>query len=147
MRLGNPEKKAARDDARAAKEAAAQEAAFWASPGGQAREAFERGDAILQFELDVRQSQTYTIPMWKTGALTKANDPSEVLNSIVREGWTLVNGSFVFHETGSESRDKFMASGQHVAVRGVVVGYYLFERDSESKRERPTYEDVAARPA
>ncbi len=69
--------------------------------------------------------------MWKTGALTTANDPSDVLNSISHQGWDLVNGSFVFHETGSESRDKFMASGQHTAVKGTVVGYYLFKRSPE----------------
>jgi hypothetical protein len=56
------------------------------------------------------------------------------MNSIAREGWRLVNGSFVFHETGSESRDKFLASGQHVAVRGAVVGYYLFARN-EARRD------------
>jgi len=54
-----------------------------------------------------------------------------ILNSVCREGWDLVNGSFVFHELGSESRDKFMASGQNVAVRGTIVGYYLFERSSD----------------
>ena len=50
-----------------------------------------------------------------------------------RQGWSLVNGSFVFHQTGSESRDKFLASGQHIAVAGTVVGYYLFKRDDESR--------------
>lgn len=38
------------------------------------------------------------------------------------------NGSFVFVEQGQESRDKFMASGQNVAIKGEVVGYYLFKR-------------------
>lgn len=134
MRLRDPDKKAEREQERADRATAAQEAVFWASPAGRARQAFDRGDAIFQCDLDVRDSQTYTIPMFKTGAVTNASDPSEVLNSIVREGWTLVNGAFVFHETGSESRDKFMASGQHVAVKGTVVGYYLFERDPEAKR-------------
>jgi hypothetical protein len=30
----------------------------------------------------------------------------------------MVNGSFVFVETGQESRDNFMASAQHLAVGG-----------------------------
>lgn len=115
---------------------AQQQATFDQSPAGRARAAFERGDEIFQFELDVRNSVTYTIPMWKTGAITTTTDAGEVLNSIVREGWSLINGSFVFHETGSESRDKFMATGQHIAVKGVVVGYYLFSRDA-SKQAAP----------
>ena len=135
MRLRDPEKKAEREREQQEREEAARDAAFWASPGGRARQAFDDGDVIFQFELDVRDAQTFTIPMWKTGAVTRAVDASAVLNSIAREGWTLVNGSFVFHETGSESRDKFMASGQHTAVRGTVVGYYLFERDESSRRD------------
>jgi hypothetical protein len=46
-----------------------------------------------------------------------------------------VNGSFVFLELGSESRDKFLASGQQVAVKGSVLGYYLFKRCDANKRE------------
>jgi hypothetical protein len=46
----------------------------------------------------------------------------------------LVNGSFVFVETGQQSRDKFMSSGQNVAVSGTVVGYYLFKRAPENRR-------------
>jgi hypothetical protein len=38
-------------------------------------------------------------------------------------------------ELGSESRDKFMASGQQVAVKGTVLGYYLFKRCEPNKRE------------
>jgi hypothetical protein len=34
--------------------------------------------------------------------------------------------SFVFVEQGQQSRDKFMSSGQNVAIKGSVVGYYLF---------------------
>lgn len=131
VRLRDPDKKALRDQETARRAEQRRQQAFRDSPAGRARASFERGDALFQFELDVRNSTTYTIPMWKTGAITQATDASAVLNSIAREGWKLVNGSFVFHETGSESRDKFMASGQHIAVMGTVVGYYLFERDPE----------------
>ena len=41
----------------------------------------------------------------------------------------LVNGSFVFVEEGQQSRDKFMSSGQNVAVKGTTFGYYLFKRN------------------
>lgn len=135
------EKQREREAAAAEKERRKQERAneerqraFAKSPAGRARAAFDRGDDVFQFELDARRSETYTIPMWKTGAISRAEDGSAVLNSIAREGWRLVNGSFVFHETGAESRDKFMASGQHVAVQGTIVGYYLFARDEALRR-------------
>jgi hypothetical protein len=48
----------------------------------------------------------------------------------------LVNGSFVFVEEGQQSRDKFMSSGQNVAIKGTTVGYYLFKR-SEANRQQP----------
>ena len=44
--------------------------------------------------------------------------------------------------TGQQSRDKFMSSGQNVAVAGTVIGYYLFRR-CEANREVES--DVALR--
>lgn len=58
----------------------------------------------------------------------KTVDPTWVLNSVCNEGWELVNGSFVFVELGPQSRDKFLSSGQNIAVKGRTVGYYLFKR-------------------
>jgi hypothetical protein len=46
-----------------------------------------------------------------------------------------VNGSFVFVEQGQESRDKFMASGQNLAIKGTTVGYYLFKRCEDNRRD------------
>jgi hypothetical protein len=48
----------------------------------------------------------------------RTSDPVRILNSVFREGWEVVRGSFVFVEMGSESRDKFASSGQNVAVKG-----------------------------
>jgi len=47
----------------------------------------------------------------------------------------LVNGSFIFVVEGEQSRDKFMASGQNVAVKGQTVGYYLFRRCQENRQD------------
>jgi hypothetical protein len=118
------------------KERERQRQAFLASPGGRAREAFERGDFVFQYSIDVHTTQATVVAM--AGAFTKSketNDPTDVLNSVCHEGWEVVNGSFVFLELGSESRDKFMASGQQVAVKGTVLGYYLFKRCESNKRE------------
>jgi hypothetical protein len=64
----------------------------------------------------------------------KTNDPTDILNSVCREGWELVTGSFVFVQEGQQSRDKFMSSGQNVAVKGQVLGYDLFKRAEQNKR-------------
>lgn len=104
------------------------ERAFWESPVGQARLARERGDEVFQLAMPLRGQKAVIVPMG--GALSAASekDWSAELNDVVREGWDLVNGSVVFVQTGQESRDKFMASGQNVAISGQVVGYYLFKR-------------------
>lgn len=109
--------------------------AFLASPAGQARTAFDRGDRLFQFEIDVKNTKAVVIPMGAATTQTSSTDPVEILNSVCHEGWDLVNGSFVFHELGSESRDKFLASGQNIAVKGTVIGYYVFRRCDENKKQ------------
>lgn len=131
------QKALAADQDRLQKESAArqkQHASFLASPAGGARAAFAQGDHLFQFVIDVKNTQAVVIPMGPAKTATTTNDPVAILNSVCNEGWDLVNGSFVFHELGSESRDKFMASGQHVAVKGTVIGYYLFRRADENRR-------------
>jgi hypothetical protein len=109
---------------------------FLASPPGRAREAFERGDQVFQYELDLRQTQAMVIPMVGAYSVPKSTtDPTDILNAVANEGWEIVNSGFVFVQTGSESRDKFMASGQQIAVRGTVVGYYLFKRCESNRRD------------
>jgi hypothetical protein len=117
---------------------------FFASPAGQARIAFENGGQVFQYALDVYTTQTFHIPMVGAYSAPKStSDPSEILNSVCNEGWELVNGSFVFLETGSESRDKFLASGQHIAVSGTILGYYLFKRCEANRRATIDPWDVA----
>jgi hypothetical protein len=130
------EKAAADEQTRLRKESERRERdrqAFAASPAGQARAAFRRDDRLFQFVLDVQNTKPVVIPMAGATTATTTADPSAVLNSVCNEGWELVNGSFVFHELGSESRDKFLASGQNVAVRGTIIGYYLFKRCEENR--------------
>ena len=64
----------------------------------------------------------------------RTTDAVGVLNAVCSEGWELINGSFVFVEEGSQSRDKFMSSGQNVAVKGRTLGYYLFRRCEGNRR-------------
>ncbi len=76
--------------------------------------------------------QTIIVAMVGGTTTQTTTDPSAVLNSVCREGWELVNGSFVFVETGQESRDKFLSYGQNVAIKGTTVGYYLFRRTEQN---------------
>jgi hypothetical protein len=108
---------------------------FFETPAGQARLAYEQGDQIFQYSFDVVNHQAIVVAMVGGRQTKKTNDPVTVLNSVCHEGWELVNGSFVFVEEGSQSRDKFMSSGQNVAVKGTTVGYYLFRRSDANKRE------------
>lgn len=110
--------------------------AFFKTPAGQARLAYERGDHVFQCSIDVMNQQAIIVAMVGSSTAKKTTDPSEILNSVCREGWDLVSGSFVFIEQGQQSRDKFLSSGQNVAVKGTVAGYYVFRRCSENRAQR-----------
>lgn len=118
---------------KAAELAERERAAFAATPVGLARAAFERGDHLFQYSHDVEAQQAVIVAMIGSTTNRKTTDPSQILNAVCREGWELVNGSFVFREQGQQSRDKFMSSGQNVAVKGTTVGYYLFRRCPENR--------------
>lgn len=109
--------------------------AFFRSPAGRARDAFEEGDHVFQYAIDVMSQQAIIVAMMGSTTRQKTNDPVVILNSVCREGWELVNGSFVFVEEGQQSRDKFMASGQNVATKGTTMGYYLFKRCEANRQE------------
>lgn len=126
------EKAAAEKEAARQREAAEREAkAFARSPIGRARAAYERGDQVFQYSIDVMSQQAIIVAMVGSATAKQTSDPSEVLNAVSREGWELVNGSFVFVEEGQQSRDKFLSSGQNVAVKGTTFGYYLFKRNPD----------------
>ena len=69
-------------------------------------------------------------------------DPTGVLNSVCDEGWDLVNGDFVFVQTGQQSRDKFMSSWITSPVSGSVLGYY---RSDAARRIGRTRRSVTPR--
>lgn len=108
--------------------------AFFNTPAGQARLAYERGDHVFQYSFDVMSQQALIVAMVGSRTAKRTNDPVAVLNSVCHEGWELVNGSFVFVEEGAQSRDKFMSSGQNVAIKGTTVGYYLFKRCDANRK-------------
>lgn len=59
---------------------------------------------------------------------SKGRAQGSPIEQIESEGWTLANAGYVFQETGSVSRDKFLSSGQQEAVSGRILGIYIFRR-------------------
>jgi hypothetical protein len=57
---------------------------------------------------------------------TTAVNHAGTLAAIEAVGWHLENVGYVFVVTSESSRDKFLATGQQVAVSGETVGIYLF---------------------
>jgi hypothetical protein len=105
-----------------------EEEAFRRSPAGQARSSRERGDVLFQVSFDLEDVKALVVAMTDAFTTRSARDVSEILNSIVAEGWDLHSFSTAFVNEGEVSRDRFMASGQQVAVRGRLVGTYVFTR-------------------
>jgi len=93
----------------------AERKAFFQSPAGRARLAFERGQHLFQYELEIDQVEPTVVPGPAGAPPRVTEDAVDVLNSVVVEGWKLVDGRFF-----------------HVESRG-LVGCYLFKR---SKKRR-----------
>jgi hypothetical protein len=106
---------------------------FWESPPGVARRTFKNGDHVFQYSLDVlNQSAIMTALVGSSTRIVKL-DPSAVLDAVCREGWELVNGSFVL-----------VRSGDTISSRETLMGYYLLKR-CEENREPETEEELARR--
>lgn len=122
-----PEERAEKEKKQFAEELRRTDLAFAISPAGQARAAKAAGMKIFQIDVPLSKTKSFTIAM--TGAFTEKSatkDYSSTIQSIEDEGWRLEHVGYIYRITGSESRDKFMASGQQEAVSGEVVGIYLF---------------------
>jgi hypothetical protein len=148
----SPEELAEKEQQRAQKEREKAErqaqlarAAFLRTPVGRACTAFERGDHLFQYAHDVESQDAVIVSMVGSTTNRSSSDPSEILNAVAREGWELVSGSFVFREQGQQSRDKFMSSGQNVAIKGTTVGYYLFRRAEHHRYHAEDMRQLAER--
>lgn len=122
-----PEEKAKKERRRAEEAVRLAEAEFAASPAGQARSAKAAGMKIFQIDVPLSKTRGQTIAM--VGAFahsSKTANYANIIQSIEEEGWRLDHVGYVYRVTGSESRDKFMASGQQEAVSGEIIGIYIF---------------------
>jgi hypothetical protein len=94
----------------------AQREAFFHTPAGRARLAFERGQDLFQYELELDNVGPTLIPGPVGAPARTSEDPVDILNSVVVEGWKLVDGKFFYAE-----------------ARG-VFGLYLFKRSKKRRR-------------
>lgn len=106
---------------------------FWNSPPGVARRAFKNGDHAFQYALDVHDQAAIMTAMVGSSTRIVKLDPSAVLNAVCREGWELVNGSFL----AIRPEDNF-------AMGDRLMGYYLLKR-CEKNREPETEQELARR--
>lgn len=105
------------------------EVPFWETPIGRARKAFADGDRYFQLELPHSQVKGMVGMMLGVSTEIKhAAGGTDTLGAVAAEGWRLVNSGWVYVQTGQESRERLLASGQQFVTRGEVVGIYLFER-------------------
>jgi len=79
--------------------------------------AFERGDEVFQLQMPLYEQQAIIVAMVGSSTAGRASDPSAELNRVISEGWEL------------------LSSGQNVAIKGQVTGYYLFRRAPDKRRQ------------
>jgi hypothetical protein len=135
MRLGKSDEERAAE--RAAEEAAAhareereRRQAWEASPVGKSVAARESGSGFFEIQLQVglsRRGVGWGSPDWERERSTTAH--TDVLSAIEAEGWHLEHAGYFFMQTGEASADRFLGTGQNIAVSGVTMGAYLFRRD------------------
>jgi hypothetical protein len=100
--------------------------AWLASPVGLATTAKENGNGFFELELEIgSSSRSVTFGSGDFGS-HKKQDFTGLLSQIESIGWHLEHVGYYFMVTGESSRDKFLASGQNVAVNGKTMGVYLF---------------------
>ena len=124
----------ARHEQREATEKAKAEKEFWSSPQGRARAARMAGETLFQITLPVSSTEK----AWfgdtamlgaSTATRTREQQQAGPLELIEQEGWDLEYVGYAFQPTGTQSRDRLLASGQVETIIGQIIGVYLFRAD------------------
>jgi hypothetical protein len=90
--------------------------AFFETPAGRARLAYQRGHRLFQYELEIGELEPTLIPGPAGAPARVTTDPVDILNSVTVEGWKLATGKFI-----------------HSEVRNGVIGCYLFKRSQKRR--------------
>lgn len=105
---------------------------FLESPAGRARNAHQQGQKYFQISIPIDNVGRDALAVLGHSMVTKVKYVGDaigiILGDIEKEGWVLFDAGFVFRQTRQDSRDKFLVSGQQVAISGETVGIYLFKR-------------------
>jgi len=125
----SPEEKQTQKEER---EAAKRHENWLLSPEGRAATAKDRGDGFFEIELELgRSNRDVSFGTADTGSYSRSTY-TDVLSAIESAGWLLIQAGYYFMPTGESSRDKFLASGQNVAINGKSMGVYLFRNSDRT---------------
>ena len=127
--------------------------AWEATDHGRAQLAYDDGETFFQLQRVISVTKAEVLVMMGASAISEEVDKSshsaagfmsKLLNAstniienlpitqtlaVIEEmGWQLVHVGYTHRETYSESRAKFLASGQQIATAGEIVAIYLFRR-------------------
>lgn len=103
------------------------EKAFNNSPAGRARRSFLRNDLLFQININLNDVTSIDVPTGVGIATRRAADTSEVINSIIAEGWDFHAFSTTFVIQSESSQDTGPTS-RKITVQGRLVGTYIFTR-------------------
>jgi hypothetical protein len=101
------------------------------TPLGLATTAKESGNGFFELELEIGSSNRSVSFGTADFGKHKKSDFTGLLSQIEDIGWNLQHVGYYFMTTGETSRDKFLASGQNVAVKGKTMGVYLFRNSTK----------------
>jgi hypothetical protein len=101
------------------------------TPLGLATTAKEAGNGFFELELEIGSSNRNVSFGTADFGKYKKGDFTGLLSQIEDIGWNLQHVGYYFMTTGETSRDKFLASGQNVAVKGKTMGVYLFRHSTK----------------
>ena len=141
-------REAAEEAARASKERERAEL-FAQTPAGLARQAANAGQVVFQYIDTLTETKPNVILMAGAESVEGSQnaagdeqarhrerlrrfDPRHPIEQIESEGWRLLDTGYTFQPTITESREKFLASGQQEAVGGRVLGVYTFRRSGDA---------------
>ena len=131
----DPEKAAARAQMADEQRRAQAEAAFRATPVGQARTAREAGRKFFQIEIPLEET---TLSHWLTTQKVARIEATGLLERIEAEGWRLDDVGYVYQVTGSLTGRKGMLDDRAQEITtGRIVGIYLFRASDLALPARP----------
>lgn len=96
------------------------------SPPGQARIAREKGVKIFQIDMPLSKTRGFAFFGSASVSSSKTKNYSNLIQRIEAEGWHLEHVDYIYRFDKITSTSKAIVSGQQEAVRGEIIGIYIF---------------------